>query len=173
MSHTDQVPAQQSAPMGNPQSPSSRRRYLRHLLWGASGLILLFFVCLIGLYFWVTSSTFENIIRKRLITRIEAATGGRAEIRSFHWKLTDLELDAGGIVLHGRDHRRAVDHVVPRLGARRKRDERQGRQGCARTQAGSAYRELHRMREAKRVRPRRGRCSQNPRFLARHAVRSR
>jgi translocation and assembly module TamB len=104
MSQTGQIPPAQELPEMRPQPSSvSRRRYLRHVLWGGSGLALLFIVGLIGLYLWASSSTFENIIRKRLIARIEAATGGRAEIRSFHWTLSKLEADVDGIVLHGRE----------------------------------------------------------------------
>ena len=59
------------------------RRYRRHVVWGGSGLALLVIVALVGLYFWASSSCFENIMRRRLIARIEAATGGRAEIVRF------------------------------------------------------------------------------------------
>ena len=83
--------------------PPSRRRYLRHVLWGGSGLALLLVLAAIGLYFWARSSSFENIIRKRLIDSIKAATGGRAEIRSFHWRLLSLETDIDGLTLHGRE----------------------------------------------------------------------
>jgi len=103
MSQTDQMPSRQLPERSDPPSPASRRRYLRHVLWGGSGLALLLIVALVGLYFWASSSSFENIVRKRLITRIEAATGGRAEIRSFRWSLSKLEFDIGGMVLHGRE----------------------------------------------------------------------
>ena len=81
----------------------SRRRYLRHLMWGGAGLALVLILGVIGLYFFASSSRFENIVRKRLITQIEAATGGRAEIGTFHWNLLKLELEADGVVLHGRE----------------------------------------------------------------------
>ncbi len=81
----------------------SRRRYLRHLIWGGAGLALVLILGVIGLYFFASSSRFENIVRKRLITQIEAATGGRAEIGTFHWNLLKLELEADGVVLHGRE----------------------------------------------------------------------
>ena len=83
--------------------PVSRRRYMRHVLWGGSGLFLLLLIGMVGLYFWASSSYLENIVRKRLIARIEEATGGRAEIGSFHWKLLKLEAEADGLVLHGRE----------------------------------------------------------------------
>ena len=104
MSQTGRIPPAQELPEMSPlPSPVSRRGYLRHVLWGGSGLVLLLIVGLIGLYFWASSSTFENIIRKRLIARIEAGTGGRAEIHGFHWSLSKLEVDVDGIILHGRE----------------------------------------------------------------------
>ncbi len=105
MSETRQMrPAPQDSLQENPQQPLAwHRRYRRHVLWSATGLALLLGVCLVGLYFWASSSYFENIMRRRLIARIEAATGGRAEISSFHWRLLKLEGDADGFVLHGRE----------------------------------------------------------------------
>jgi len=104
MSQTGQMPSSKKIPgNGEPPTPAARRRYLRHVLWGGSGLTLLLIIALIGLYLWASSSSFENIIRKRIIARVEAATGGRAEIRSFHWKLLDLEADIDGLSLHGRE----------------------------------------------------------------------
>jgi translocation and assembly module TamB len=105
MSETDNVsPAPPDSPRENQEQPRiSRWRYLRHVLWGGTGLALLLVAGTVGLYFWASTSSFENIIRKRLIARIEAATGGRAEIASFHWNLMKLEAEADGLTLHGRE----------------------------------------------------------------------
>ncbi|HKD58896.1 MAG TPA: translocation/assembly module TamB domain-containing protein [Terracidiphilus sp.] len=104
MSEKGQWPITTPGPVETaPGPPRARRRYLRRLLWGGSGLLLLLIVGIVGLYFWASSSTFENIIRKRLIARIEAATGGRAEIASFHWNPLRLQAEADGLVLHGRE----------------------------------------------------------------------
>jgi translocation and assembly module TamB len=105
MSETGKVPPVPSDSLD--ENPGERlawhRRYLRHVLWGGSGLALLLIATLIGLYFWASSSNFEDIMRRRLIARIEAATGGRAEIGAFHWKPLKLEGEADGVVLHGRE----------------------------------------------------------------------
>lgn len=85
------------------QPPVWRRRYVRHVLWTGSGLLFLLIAGIVCLYFWASSSTFENIVRKRLIARVEAATGGRAEIAAFHWNLLKLQAEADGLVLHGRE----------------------------------------------------------------------
>src|SRR4051794_14313557 len=104
MSQTGQMPPATQLPQkGDPPMGSSRRRYLRHLLWGSSGVALFLILALVGLYFWASSSSFENIIRKRILARIEAATGGHAEIGSFSWRLPKLEADVDGLVLHGRE----------------------------------------------------------------------
>ena len=104
MSETRTVPpAPPDSDDGSQQRPRSRRRYLRHVLWGSTGVALLLISGVAGLYFWASSSAFENIIRKRLIARIDAATGGRTEIASFHWNLLKLEGEADGLVLHGRE----------------------------------------------------------------------
>jgi len=104
MSETGKMPVP-SAPRAEQevQPRVARRRYLRHLLWSGSGLALLLIAGIVALYFWATSASFENIIRKRLIARINQATGGRTEIASFHWKLLRLEADANGLVIHGRE----------------------------------------------------------------------
>ncbi len=91
------------SPAENREQLAWHRRYLRHMLWVGSGIALLLVVGLVGLYFWASSSSFENIMRKRLIARIDAATGGRAEIASFHWNLLKLQGEADGFVLHGRE----------------------------------------------------------------------
>ena len=104
MSQTRHMPPPAQLPEeSEPPSPAVRRRYLRRVLWGGAGLTLLLIIGMAGLYFWATSSSFENIIRKRLIARIDAATGARAEIGSFRWNLLKLEMDVDGLTLHGRE----------------------------------------------------------------------
>ena len=83
------------------EKPSSRRRYLRHILWTGSGLTFVLLLSIVGLFFWASSASFENFLRKRLVAQIESASGGRVEIASFHWNLLSLEAEVGGIVIHG------------------------------------------------------------------------
>jgi translocation and assembly module TamB len=112
MSQTRHMPPPAQLPEeSEPPSPAVRRRYLRHVLWGGAGLTLLLIIGMVGLYFWATSSSFENIIRKRLIARIDAATGGRAEIGSFRWNLLKLEMDVDGLTLHGREAQSEIPYA--------------------------------------------------------------
>ena len=82
--------------LGKP-APRRRRRLLRT---AASGIALLA-VVLLALYLWASSSAFERLLRKEIIARLQAATGGRVEIAAFHWNPLNLEADAEGFVLHG------------------------------------------------------------------------
>jgi translocation and assembly module TamB len=80
-----------------------RRFFLRQLpLAMAAGAVLLAVSALV-VYVWASSALFEGIVRNRLVAYLEKATGGRVEIASFHWQVLDLEADAGGLVIHGRE----------------------------------------------------------------------
>ena len=68
----------------------------------AAGVILLV-VSATGFYFWASSAGVEDLVRMRLVRHLEAATGGRVEIGSFHWHLLSLEADAEGLVIHGKE----------------------------------------------------------------------
>ncbi|MGA8041233.1 MAG: translocation/assembly module TamB domain-containing protein [Terracidiphilus sp.] len=81
----------------------STRKRRRRVLLGAAACVLLGVVAVVGLCFWGSSASFENLVREKLIARLESSVGGRVEIRSFHWRLLKLEVDAGGIVIHGRE----------------------------------------------------------------------
>ncbi len=89
------------APSKPPRPSRLRRFFLRHLPLSMAGAAILLALTLLGLYLWGSSSAFEDLARQRLTKEIETATGGRAEIASFHWHLLNLEADAGGVVLHG------------------------------------------------------------------------
>ncbi len=78
-----------------------RRFFLRHLPLAVAFTAALLVLLAVGLYFVASSSTFENAVRKRLITSLEELTGGRAEIASFHWRLLHFEAEADGVVIHG------------------------------------------------------------------------
>jgi translocation and assembly module TamB len=80
-----------------------RRFFLRHLPLTVVSLLLLLTVISAGLYLIMSSDRFQGLVRDRLIAQLEQATGGRVEIASFHWQLLELEADAEGLVIHGRE----------------------------------------------------------------------
>ena len=94
--------ANAAAPQPEKKRPSRLRRFLlRHLPLAVGGGLLLFLVLVGGLYTWMSSAGFEDFVRRRAIANIESATGGHAQIASFHWRLLQLEAEMNGLVLHG------------------------------------------------------------------------
>ena len=90
-----------TAPAGPTRPSLLRRFFLRHLPLSVAGMAVLLTVTLLGLFLWASSAGFENLVRKRLVDRLETATGGRVEIGSFHWRLLSLEAEADGLAIHG------------------------------------------------------------------------
>src|SRR5271157_5731192 len=88
-------------PVNAPRPSRLRRFFLRHLPLSVAGAVILLAVTTIGLYFAASSAGFENFVRRRMVHKLETATGGRVEIASFHWRLLSLEAEAGGLVIHG------------------------------------------------------------------------
>jgi translocation and assembly module TamB len=87
-----------------PQKPRPgrlRRFFTRHLPLGVGGIAVLLCAFLVVLYLWACSSQCERIVRRMLVDKAEAATGGRVEIATFTWRPLHLEADAGGIIIHG------------------------------------------------------------------------
>ncbi len=110
----------QSTPMSPPPAENpSRRRGRRILLWiGVAAACLL--VLLICVLFWAASSNGEDLVRRRIVAKIQEATGGRVEIASFHWHLFDLDAELSGLVIHGREAANEapyaqVDHAHVRI----------------------------------------------------------
>jgi translocation and assembly module TamB len=95
------VPSDTVASVKPPRPSRLRRFFLRHLPLTMAGAAILLAITLLGLSFWASSAAFENLVRRHLANELETATGGRAEIASFHWRLLNLEADAAGVVLHG------------------------------------------------------------------------
>jgi len=100
----ESIPPDQPVPPQPPaRGPRSRLRrfFLRHLPLSLAATAVLLILTAVAAYFIASSAAFENLVRKRLIAQIENATGGRAEIGSFHWRLLHLEAEADDVVIHG------------------------------------------------------------------------
>ncbi|MGA3082895.1 MAG: hypothetical protein ABSD44_16205, partial [Terracidiphilus sp.] len=98
---TDAAVTEPVTPTETPRPSRLRRVFLRHLPLTLVCAAVLSAITAIGLFFWASSAGFEDLIRKRLVSELETATGGRVEVRSFHWHLLSLEAEAGGLVIHG------------------------------------------------------------------------
>jgi translocation and assembly module TamB len=89
-------------PAPAPDTPPKRRRLRRFLILAACVLFILIGTP-VAFYFWASSPATQNFVRKRMVNWLEEASGGRVEIAAFHWHLLDLQADAEGVVLHGRE----------------------------------------------------------------------
>ncbi len=78
---------------------SKPRRSRRVAIQAAVGIAILAAFVFAGWY--LTSSRFNEWVRKRLVSRIEQMTGGRADIGSFQWDLSRLQFDIRNLTVHG------------------------------------------------------------------------
>ena len=82
------------------EAPPPRRRWRRFLTLAVCVAIVMV-AAPFGLYLWSSSEATQNLVRERMVSILEQATGGRVQIASFHWRLFDLEAEANGLVIHG------------------------------------------------------------------------
>ncbi len=82
--------------MADESQKHSKPRLLRHAIVGT--LALLFFV---GVGWYLTSDSFRELIRSRLISQLEDATGGKAEIGRVEWSLSRLYVSLENVTVHG------------------------------------------------------------------------
>jgi translocation and assembly module TamB len=93
-----------------------RRSWVKYTFLGAAvGL-----VAVLGLFIYVSSDSFQSLVRRRLIEEVERITGGRAEIASIHTIPFRLQAEVRNITVHGRESSTDVplahaDAIVGRL----------------------------------------------------------
>jgi translocation and assembly module TamB len=103
-----------------PEPPLPPRRRLRRFLRIVACIAFVLIAAPIALYIWASSQAAQEWAHRRMIAALEQATGGRAEIATFHWNLLDMEADASGVVIHGHEAPGEApfvqaDHVAARI----------------------------------------------------------
>jgi translocation and assembly module TamB len=88
-----------SAPPPEPVPPE-RRRILWKLFLGFCVFSLIGF-SLLGWY--VTTDSFQRMVRRRVVTSLEKMTGGRVELGELHTIPFRLRVDARNLTIHGRE----------------------------------------------------------------------
>jgi translocation and assembly module TamB len=86
-----------------PDSPRSRPRRLRRYFLLAACVVFILIATPIAFYLWASSAGTQELVRRRMIAALEQTTGGRVQIATFRWNLLNLQADAGGLVIHGRE----------------------------------------------------------------------
>lgn len=84
-----------------------RRRVWRFLVQAC--LLLLLFLS--GFLWYTTTESFQRTVRGRLISAIEHATGGRAELGSFHVVPLRFEVEIRDLTIHGREASGEIPYV--------------------------------------------------------------
>ncbi|MFP5204334.1 MAG: hypothetical protein ACLGSH_03150, partial [Acidobacteriota bacterium] len=93
----------EAQPPGDRRPSRLRRFFLRHVPLSIGALVVVLALLAVQLYFYASSTRFQNVVRERLTASLSNLTGGQVEIASFQWRLLHLEAQAGGIVIHGRE----------------------------------------------------------------------
>ena len=76
-----------------------RRKFWKYLLYTLiAGLLLL-----IGLGWYSTTNSFQELVRARLVRMLERSTGGRVELESFHTSPFRLRIEMRNVTVHGRE----------------------------------------------------------------------
>jgi len=76
-------------------------RITRGTLWTLGG-IAAFLLLVFGIFAWYTTTAdFERRVGDKLVAVLGDATGGRVELKSVHFNLWHLAIEANGLVIHG------------------------------------------------------------------------
>lgn len=89
----------------------------RRGIWKVLLLIFLAGVLCVGALAWyLTSNSFQAMVRRQLIAQLERATGGRVEVGTFHTSPFRLRIEVLDITIHGRESANEVPYAhVDRL----------------------------------------------------------
>ena len=105
-----------SEPAAEPRFPLKKRRWWKYLLIvGGTGLLL------VGIALWyVTTDSFQNYVRGKMVAEVERITGGHAEIGSFHVIPFRAQIEIRDITIHGTEARTDVplfhaDHLFAHM----------------------------------------------------------
>src|ERR1700691_1578347 len=81
-------------------SPPERRRILRNLFLA----FCVFALAAFGVLAWyVTTDSFQRIVRRRVVASVEKIVGGRVELGELHTIPFRLRVDARNLTIHGRE----------------------------------------------------------------------
>lgn len=76
-------------------------RITRGTLWTLGGIVA-FLLLIFGVFAWYTTTAdFERRVGDKLVSVLGDATGGRVELKSVHFNLWRLSVEANGLVIHG------------------------------------------------------------------------
>jgi translocation and assembly module TamB len=78
-------------------------RIIRRLARYSLVAFLIFLLMVSALLWYITTDSFQQMVRRRLIASLEQATGGRVELGSFHAVPLRFEVEVRDLTIHGRE----------------------------------------------------------------------
>lgn len=95
--------------------PRGRAWWKYLLILSGAGLL-----CLLAGLWYITTDSFQNLVRRRMIAEIERITGGHAEVGSFHTIPFRMHVEVRNVTVHGLEAATDVplahvDHLVARV----------------------------------------------------------
>ncbi len=86
-----------------PQYDPQRQRgfHRRYVVYAFMATILLGAVIFAALYGYLASERFSARVQQAVIATLERATGGRVEIKKFHWSVLPLRVQVKDLTIHG------------------------------------------------------------------------
>src|SRR5271157_5417944 len=84
-----------------PDQTNTRRSHTR--LWIEVGIAVVLLALAASAVWYLRSPQFEDLVRRKVIATLEDATGGRVDLKTFHWNLGKLEFEAKDLTIHGRE----------------------------------------------------------------------
>lgn len=75
--------------------PSRRSR------WVKLGISVVLIALVASLCLYLNSDSFRDRVRRRLVTELEAVTGGRVELKNFVWNFSRLQFEFDDLTIHG------------------------------------------------------------------------
>lgn len=83
----------------------------RRIKWVQAAIGLTLLGLTIGFGLWLNSDAFRERVRARLVSELELITGGRVELESLAWNLSQLQIEARGLTIHGLEAPAEVPYV--------------------------------------------------------------
>jgi translocation and assembly module TamB len=74
---------------------------LRHVFYAAVATTVLGLIVFSAVYVYVSSERFSTRVQNAVVSTLEKATGGRVEIKKFHWSVIHLNIAVDGLTIHG------------------------------------------------------------------------
>ena len=75
--------------------PSRRSR------WAKLGIGVVLIALVASLGFYLNSDSFRDRVRRRLVSELEAVTGGKVELKNFVWDFSRLQFEFDDLTIHG------------------------------------------------------------------------